>query len=153
MRLSDTMVGAGFAATGILIVASTLGYPTLEGGHPGPALFPRIVGGLMALAGVLLAVSGARARDASEAVAWRRLHRSRGFVDALCVLGGVVGYIAVADRLGFLLSAALLLFLLMWRLRVPPLRALAIAAVLSALVHLLFAKLLRVPLPPGLLWW
>jgi hypothetical protein len=86
-------------------------------------------------------------------VAWSRLHRSRGFVDALCVVGGVVGYIAVVERLGFLLSAALFLFLLMWRLRVGPFRALPIAAGLSVLVHLLFAKLLRVPLPPGLLWW
>ncbi len=153
MRLSDTVVGAGFAAAGALIVGGTLGYPTLEGGHPGPALFPRIVGSLMAIAGALLAASGARARDASEPVAWRRLHRSRGFVDALCVLGAVAGYMVVVERLGFLLSAALLLFLLMWRLRVRPLRALAVAAGLSALVHLLFGKLLRVPLPPGLLWW
>jgi hypothetical protein len=41
----------------------------------------------------------------------------------------------------------------MGRLRVRWPRALVIAVVFNALVHLLFAKILRVPLPLGLLWW
>jgi hypothetical protein len=36
---------------------------------------------------------------------------------------------------------------------VPLLRAVIVAIVFNATVHFLFAKVLRVPLPSGLLWW
>jgi putative tricarboxylic transport membrane protein len=153
MKISDTVVGAGFVAAGAFIVAGTLNFPTLDGGHPGPALFPRILGTLMAALGVALAVQGARARDATQAVEWRRLHRSVGLVNALVVLGGVLAYLGLVEWLGFLITGTLLLFLLMWRLRVPPLRALVVAVAFIAIVHFLFAKVLRVPLPLGLFWW
>lgn len=153
MKISDTVVGAGFVAAGAFIVAGTLNFPTLEGGHPGPALFPRILGTLMAALGAGLAVKGARARDATQAVEWRRLHRNTGLVNALVVLGGVLAYLALVEWLGFLVTGTLLLFLLMWRLRVPPLRALVVAVAFIAIVHFLFAKVLRVPLPLGLFWW
>jgi putative tricarboxylic transport membrane protein len=153
MKISDTVVGAGFVAAGAFIVAGTLNFPTLDGGHPGPALFPRILGTLMAALGAALAVQGARARDATQAVEWRRLHRSVGLVNALVVLGGVLAYLGLVEWLGFLITGTLLLFLLMWRLRVPPLRALVVAVAFIAIVHFLFAKVLRVPLPLGLFWW
>ena len=153
MKISDTVVGVGFIGAGALIVAGTLNYPPLDAGHPGPALFPRILGTLMATLGVGLAVQGARARDATQAVEWRRLHRNTGLVNALVVLGGVLAYLGLVEWLGFLITGTLLLFLLMWRLRVPPLRALLVAVAFITIVHFLFAKVLRVPLPLGLLWW
>ncbi|MDO8478122.1 MAG: tripartite tricarboxylate transporter TctB family protein [Candidatus Rokubacteria bacterium] len=153
MKISDTVVGVGFIGAGALIVAGTLNYPALDGGHPGPALFPRILGTLMAVLGAALAVQGARARDATQAVEWRRLHRNVGFVNALFVLGGVFAYLGLVEWLGFLITGTLLLFLMMWRLRVPPLRALVVAIAFIAIVHFLFVKVLRVPLPLGLLWW
>jgi putative tricarboxylic transport membrane protein len=153
MKISDTVVGVGFVGAGALIVAATLTYPPLDGGQPGPALFPRIVGTLMAALGAALAVQGARARDAAQAVEWRRLHRNVGLVNALFALGGVLAYLGLVEWLGFLITGTLLLFLLMWRLRVPPLCALVVAIAFIAIVHFLFAKVLRVPLPLGLLWW
>lgn len=153
MKISDTVVGAGFVVAGALIVAGTLQYPTQEGGHPGPALFPRILGTLMAALGLGLAAVGARARDATQAIAWGQLHRNTGLLNALFVLGGVLAYLLLVERLGFLITGTLLLFLLMWRLRVPPLRALVVAVAFNATVYVLFVKVLRVPLPLGLLWW
>lgn len=153
MKISDTLVGAGFVGAGALVVAGTLAYPTLDAGHPGPALFPRIIGVLMAGLGAVLAAQGARARDATEVVAWSRLHRSAGFVNALVVLAGALGYLLLSERLGFLLAGTLLVFGLMWRLAVPPLRALLVAIAFTGLVYFLFAKVLRVPLPLGILWW
>jgi len=107
----------------------------------------------MAAFGLLVAVQGFRARDVTEAVAWRRLHRSAGFVNALFVLGGVLAYLLLVERLGFLIMGAVVIFVLMWRLEVRPLRALVVAIVFNTLVHFLFAKILRVPLPLGILWW
>jgi putative tricarboxylic transport membrane protein len=153
MKISDTVVGVGFVGAGALIVVGTLNYPSLDGGHPGPALFPRILGTLMAVLGAALAVQGARARDATQAVEWRRLHQNVGLVNALFVLVGVLAYLGLVEWLGFLITGTLLLFVMMWRLRVPPLRAMVVAIAFITIVHFLFVKVLRVPLPLGLLWW
>lgn len=153
MKISDSVVGAGFVAAGALIFAGTLNYPTLEAGHPGPSLFPRILGGLMAVFGGLVSLLGLRARDVTDEVAWLRLHKNPAFINALVVLAGVLAYIFLVEHLGFLIMGALVIFTLMWRLQVRPVKAAVVAIVFNTLVHFLFAKVLRVPLPLGILWW
>ncbi len=153
MKINDTIVGAGFVVAGALIIVGTLNYPSLDAGHPGPSLFPRLLGGLMAVFGALVGVGGLRARDATEEVAWLRLYRNSAFINAVFVLGAVVTYIVMVGRIGFLLMGTLILSVLMWRLRVRPLTALVVAIVFSNFVYLLFAKILRVPLAGGILWW
>jgi putative tricarboxylic transport membrane protein len=153
MKISDTVVGAGFVTAGALIIAGTLNYPSLEGGHPGPSLFPRILGGMMAAFGGLISLKGLRTGDATQDVEWLLLHKSTGFINAVFVLVGVTAYILFVEKLGFLLMGALLLFVVMWRLKVPPLKALIVAVVFNTIVHFLFAKIMRVPLPLGLVWW
>jgi hypothetical protein len=41
----------------------------------------------------------------------------------------------------------------MWRLNVTPVKALIVAVVFNTIVHFLFYKIMRVPLPMGILWW
>ncbi|MBI1736999.1 MAG: tripartite tricarboxylate transporter TctB family protein [Candidatus Rokubacteria bacterium] len=153
MKISDTVVGAGFVMAGAAIFAATANYPLLDEGHPGPSLFPRIVAVLMAGFGAVLSAQGVRGRDASEVIAWRQLHRSSGFVNALFVLAGVLAFILLVDRAGFLVMSTFVLSILMWRLRVRLLWAVPISGLFTVLMYALFAKLLRVPLPLGLLWW
>jgi putative tricarboxylic transport membrane protein len=153
MKISDTVVGAGFVAAGALIIVGTMHYPPLDGGYPGPSLFPRILGGLMVAFGGLVGLKGLRIGDTTQEVEWLLLHKSTGFINAAFVLVGVAAYILLVEKLGFLLMGALLLFAVMWRLKVRPLRALIVAVVFIAIVHFLFAKIMRVPLPLGLVWW
>jgi len=153
MRVSDTVVGAGFVAAGALIFSGTLGYPTLEAGHPGPSLFPRLLAGLMAVFGGFLSVQGIRARDVTDEVAWLRLHRNPSFINAMFVLAGTLAYIFLVERMGFLLMGALISFVIMWRLQVRLLTAAVVAITFNTLAYLLFAKILRVPLSLGLLWF
>jgi putative tricarboxylic transport membrane protein len=153
MKISDTVVGAGFVAAGALVFAGTLHYPTLEGGHPGPSLFPRILATLMVAFGGVLGLQGVRARDVTDEVAWLQLHRNPAFINALVVLAGVLAYIFFVERVGFLIMGALVIFVIMWRLQVPVLKAVLVAILFNTAVHFLFAKILRVPLPLGILWW
>ena len=153
MKISDTVVGAGFVAAGALIIAGTMHYPPLDGGYPGPSLFPRILGGLMVAFGGLVGLKGLRTGDTTQEVEWLLLHKSTGFINAVFVLVGVAAYILFVERLGFLLMGALLLFVVMWRLKVPPLKALLVAVVFNTIVHFLFYKIMRVPLPLGIFWW
>jgi putative tricarboxylic transport membrane protein len=153
MKVSDTVVGAGFVVAGALIFSGTLGYPTLEAGHPGPSLFPRILGSLMALFGGVLSVHGFRSRDVTDEVAWLQLHRNPSFINAMVILAGVIAYIFLVDRVGFLLMGALVIFVCMWRLQVRLLTSAVVAVIFNSIVYFLFAKILRVPLSLGLLWW
>jgi putative tricarboxylic transport membrane protein len=153
MKISDTVVGAGFVAAGALIFSGTLGYPTLEAGHPGPSLFPRLLGALMTVLGAMLSVQGFRARDVTDEVAWLQLHRNPSFINAMVILVGVLAYIFLVERVGFLLMGALVIFVIMWRLQVRLLTAAVVAVIFNSIVYFLFAKIMRVPLSLGLLWW
>ena len=56
-----------------------------------------------------------------------------------------------SEWLGFLPTAAISLVALMLSMRVPPGRAVLIALIATLVIHAAFYKLLRVPLPWGLL--
>jgi putative tricarboxylic transport membrane protein len=69
----------------------------------------------------------------------------------LSVLGGLLAYVLLADKLGFHLTAAPLLLVWMRLLGAGWRAALAAALVATVVIHLAFYKLLRVPLPWGVL--
>lgn len=114
----------------------------------GPMLFPYILIGLMGLTIVILAFSGnlqqAESAETITVVDYRRL---------ALVAGSVVLYLLVAEYLGFILTAGLILGLLMWQFRVAWKTALPVILITVPLVYQLFAVYLRVPLPWGLLGW
>jgi putative tricarboxylic transport membrane protein len=107
----------------------------------------------MAVFGGFLSVQGLRARDVTDEVEWLRLHRNSGFINAMVILAGVLAYIFLVERVGFLLMGALIIFFIMWRLQVRLLTAAVVAIAFNTLVYILFAKILRVPLSLGLLWF
>jgi putative tricarboxylic transport membrane protein len=74
---------------------------------------------------------------------------AQGRVRALAVLGLVVGYLLLAETLGFALTMGVLLFLLMWLLGARPVVAAVAAAATVGFVLLVFGELLLVPLPAG----
>jgi putative tricarboxylic transport membrane protein len=63
----------------------------------------------------------------------------------------VVFYILAANQLGFLPTAFLMLVALFKALQVKWSRALLVAVIATLVVHFAFYKLLRVPLPWGIL--
>lgn len=73
----------------------------------------------------------------------------RAVGNAAAVLGAVVAYLLVVDHLGFLLTMAAVLTLLMLRLGVRPPLAAGAAVATSVLIFLLFDSFLLVQLPTG----
>ncbi len=151
MRLSDRLMGAGAVVAGAVIFGATLRFPRLEDGAPGPALFPQILGGLMALFGALLALRPEPVRATPAAAAGG--DRRRAAVNVALVFGAIVAFMVAAPVAGFLLTATGILFVLMWRLGTAPARAALAAVGLTLFVYVVFGKVLRVPLPLGLLWF
>ncbi len=150
MRLGDGLIGAGAVVAGAAIFASTLRFPRLEDGAPGPALFPQVLSALMILVGATLVwQSWTRARQAGGAPP----PGARGVVNAFVVLAAITAFAVASPFFGFLLTAAAILFGLMWWLGTPVTRAALAAVGLTLFVYVIFGKVLRVPLPLGILWF
>jgi len=116
----------------------------------GPAWFPGLIAAGLAVCGALLIAVGLRQPAPwIAAPEWIRSPRARAGIAAL--IGGLVLYVLAADALGFHLTGVLLLALWLrvlgasWRVTVP------VAIIATLVIHLSFYKLLRIPLPGGVL--
>jgi putative tricarboxylic transport membrane protein len=122
----------------------------MPGQRFGPAWFPGVIAAGLGICGVLLTVAGVRQR--APWLSWPDwIFRRRPFLGVAGVLGGLVFYILAADKLGFhITGVALLAF---WvRILGGSWRVAAVVGVVGTVaIHLSFYKLLRIPLPWGLL--
>ncbi len=152
MKLNDAVFGLLLLALGLTVLTVVQGFPKIPGQQVGPALFPGLIAVGLCVGGLVLLVRGWRVRAAVpwlQMDAWVRSPRHLlGFV---VLLASVVGYMLLADRLGFIITATVLLTANLHVLRVPLGRSLLIAVIATLLIHVAFYKLLRVPLPWGVL--
>ena len=152
MKFNDAVFGLVLLVLGGLVLAVVRGYPGIPGQQVGPALFPGLIAIGLCLCGAMLLVKGWRERHAA---AWVRLgdwaSSPRHVLAAALVVGSVLFYIFASERLGFLPTVGISLLALMLTMRVPPGRAVLVALIASLVIHAAFYKLLRVPLPWGVL--
>ena len=154
MKVNDAISGVVLILLSALVYWLTWDFPGMPGQPYGPALFPRLIAVLMALAGLGLIVSGLRKRDESPAVmlpAWMRSPWHAASL--LAVILAVVFYIMASTTLGFVLTgfAILAVLFLLLRGRAHLVSSLAIAAVTVIAIQQFFGDFLRVPLPWGVL--
>ena len=152
MKVSDSLLGLGAMAFGVLIISLTRHFPSLEGGYPGPALFPRILGSLFILFGGILSFQSLKKNGFTNLIQKGETYWP-GFTNYLSVAAAVIAYMLLAKILGFVLTAFLILTLLMKKMGVSLLKSALIAIATSVSINLLFGKFLLVPLPWGILGW
>ena len=152
MKVNDAVFGLLFVALGAAVLLAIQGFPKIPGQPVGPALFPGLIAVGLCATGVLLMVRGWRLRSEQPWLAWDDWVRSPRHVLALAVLlASILFYLFAADKLGFLPTATLVLMAMFVVLRVPVWRALLVAVIATLVIHFAFYKLLRVPLPWGVL--
>jgi putative tricarboxylic transport membrane protein len=150
MQRTDRRVGIGLALLGLTVLWSARSFPSVPGQKLGAGFLPMIVGAGLLLCALALAARSLRAAayagavDAAEA---RREH----FGSSLVIIATVVVYILFAERVGFLFIAPVCLVAIFLALRVKLSHALLWAIGGTLIVHVAFYKLLRVPLPWGVL--
>jgi putative tricarboxylic transport membrane protein len=151
---SKDYVGAGiFIALGILIFLKTITFPILDGGHPGPSLFPRVLAILFIVFGGIVVLQGWRsARVKPEDVPEEEGPPPNKFNPVLVIIL-IAAFIALAPTVGFVIAGTALMAILMLRLRVSVLKSVIVSILLAAFIYTVFAKGLRVPLPIGYLGW
>jgi putative tricarboxylic transport membrane protein len=148
VKVNDAVVGAALVALAVAILVHIQGYPLIPGQKYGPALFPGVIAVGLAVTGALLVRRGARhGLPLASGGAWLRgPARATNFV-AVCLV--LAFYAAFAETLGFFITGTACLLALFLKLGVRAARAVVIAVVATFVIHFLFYKLLRVPLPWG----
>lgn len=156
MKVNDAVWGALFVLFAGAILIHVQGFPKIPGQNVGPGLFPGSIAVGIAICGFVLIVRGLRTRRAGgEGSQWLWVPpwlRSAPHVLAFAVLVGVnVFYLLAVDKLGFIITGFVYLLAFMWVLKVRPLRAVPIALAMTFVIHYAFYKMLKVPLPWGVL--
>ena len=152
MRTSNTVIGVLLIIFACIVLIHVQSFPTLENGYPGPALFPEVLCVLFIGCGIGLVIQGIRRREKVLKFDLGTITLA-GWINIVFVLGAVVCYIFLAEFLGFLIFSFVILMILMKWLKVKTLPSLAMSAVVTLAIYMLFAKMLLVPLPWGLWGW
>jgi putative tricarboxylic transport membrane protein len=144
------VTGAALVALAAAILWHIQGYPEMPGQRFGPAWFPGLIAAGLGGCGILLIVGGVRQPGAWLTVPeW--VGRSRPLFGVASVIAGLVLYVLAADKLGFHIVGVALLTLWIRVLGGSWRAAMIVAVIATVVIHLSFYKLLRIPLPWGLL--
>jgi putative tricarboxylic transport membrane protein len=168
MKVSDRVTGAILVALGAAAYWGGSRLPPVPGQQVGPNVFPMVIGAALLACGVLIFLGVGRTFEEDEKIVTsatgevaggETLQPRQGYVGTF--LGGgwkvlvppaaLFFYYFASEKLGFWITAALMVFTLAWSQGAKLKWAIGLALAAPALVHLVFHKLLRVPLPIGLL--
>ena len=158
MHLPDRVTGLFLVGLGAAAAYGGWQLPPVPGQPVGPNVFPLVIGTGLALCGLAIAFGIGHSFEEEEELIpveggqptpppTGKLYGLRALLPPALLLF----YVVAADRLGFIITAALIVFATStalgakWKLSLP----LAVLAPIG--IHLIFSKLLRVPLPAGLL--
>jgi putative tricarboxylic transport membrane protein len=159
MKVSDRVTGAMLVALGAAAYWGGSLLKPVPGQQVGPNVFPMVIGAALVVCGGLIAAGIGRSFEEEDKV----VTSAQGDVadgaalppgqrwKVLVPPAALFFYFFASERLGFWLTALAMVFALAWSQGAKLRHAVALAIVAPALIHLVFYKLLRVPLPPGLL--
>lgn len=152
MRFSDAIFGIVLIVFALAEIAYTQTFPRLHGQDYGPDLFPMIVGLGLIVCGVILILKGVAHRATVPVATVGDWAQDRGnILNVVLLLGSIAFYILFSDWLGFIPTSLLILTTLLVRLGSSWLTSIVVAVATTLIIHSLFAKVLLVPLPWGIL--
>jgi putative tricarboxylic transport membrane protein len=146
MRVNDALIGAVLLALSLAVLWHVRTFPPVPGQPYGSALFPTLAAAGLAIASVLLIVQGLR-----SGTPWLRASDTKlsGRIAAVVTIAALVFYLFASQRVGFIASAVLMLVAMLWAYGVRKALIVPVAVVGTLVIHTLFFKLLKVPLPWG----
>jgi len=150
MRIHDSLIGSVLLLLALAVLWSLQAFPEPIGQPYGAALFPGLIAAGLAVCALALIVQGMRSGQAwiDVGAGLRATRHRRSF---LVVIGALVFYILCAEVLGFVLCGTLMLVALLWVFAVRARWLVPIAITATLTIHTAFYKLLKVPLPWGVL--
>jgi putative tricarboxylic transport membrane protein len=149
VRTVDRAVGAAIALLAVAVFWSSRSFPNVPGQKLGASTLPGIVAAGLFVCGLLLLLRSTRTARYAHAAA--RPATAERVWPAVGIVASIALYLVASDALGYLVVAPLTLLVALKSLRVGWGRAIGWSIVASLAVHLAFYKLLKVPLPWGVL--
>jgi putative tricarboxylic transport membrane protein len=150
VRLGDRVWGALFFALAVAILWRIRTFDPIPGQNVGPGAFPGLLAVALLGCSIALFVRGVK-RDVGLLKWGSWLASPYHLTNFLAVVAALLFYIFFANKLGFLITASIILLLLQLKLRVKPWIAACVTVAIVFLIHLIFYKMLRVTLPWGVL--
>jgi putative tricarboxylic transport membrane protein len=144
--IAASLILVGLAGL-ILFEASRLGFGSIR--VPQTGFFPSVLATLLLFFSIALLVQTRRqARSESRA----QSIKSKAWIRLSITVAAMLGFALVLEKLGFLLSTFIVMLLLL-RVIEPQKwsRVIAVALVTALVSYFLFARLLNIPLPAGVL--
>jgi putative tricarboxylic transport membrane protein len=151
MRIHDALSGLLLALLAVAILVTVSQYPPIPGQNVGPSAFPGLVGILLLGCSLLLIWRGLRGERMPLIAMGGWTRSTPHLVNFLLVIASLLFYIFCSNFLGFIITGMLILAVLFYALGVRPVLVLPIAIIATLVIHTVFYKFLRVPLPWGLL--
>jgi len=149
MRNAELIAGVVVLAFGAVLLAGSLQFPFLLEGVPGPGFLPLLISLAIAGCGVVLLTGAIRGTIKTEnprwapASGWRRV----GYMLAAMTIAFLL-----LEELGFLVVTTLFMAAMIYALGERSWRTLTMIPVFSAIaLYAVFAVWLRVPLPKGII--
>jgi len=150
MKINDAVMGGLLLVLAAAIGVYISGFPGMSGQRYGAALFPGMIAAGFAACGALLLARGLREKvPVFEFAPWTR--EGPLVANFALVCGALLFYILASETLGFMVTGTLLLLVLFLKLGVRLSVSVVVAPIAALVIHLLFYKLLKVPLPWGIL--
>jgi putative tricarboxylic transport membrane protein len=152
MKCNDVLSGVLAGAFALAVFVGAQGFPTIPGQNVGPKVFPELIAAGMMLCAVMLVVRGLRTLGSGKWISlpdW--LGQGRTAFGFLLVPLCLAFYVLASEDLGFIPTAVLLLLAMFLTYGVRLRTALVVALLGSIGIHALFYKMLKVPLPWGVL--
>jgi len=149
----DRLTGIGLVLFAIAIFGSALTFPDVPGQKIGAGFLPMLIGVGLGVCGLGLIRRSLRAsaRGTGPAASVGAPSAKEHYGSAAVIVAAIAGYIVFSDWLGFLIVAPVCLFAVFTAFRLNPAAAIGWSIGATLIVHLVFYKLLKVPLPWGLL--
>jgi putative tricarboxylic transport membrane protein len=155
MKINDAIWGALLLLLSVAILIHIQSFPNIPGQKVGPSLFPGFIAVALATCALALIATGLAARRRGGEQPWIGAEpwmRSPRHIAALMLVVGVnVFYILLVDVLGFIPTGVIYLAALFAVFGVRMRWILPLALIVTLVIHYSFYKMLRVPLPWGLL--
>jgi putative tricarboxylic transport membrane protein len=146
MKRSEAFLGGAVALLGAAVFLHSMSFPPQQGGWPGPGLFPQILAVLLVCFGGAVTVQAVRSTNTAVVS-----YEPAAMLKAAVILVAIAIYITVVQRVGFLITASVVTGGLMLLLGVKIRIAVPAGIGVAVLCVVLFERVLRVPLPPGIL--
>jgi putative tricarboxylic transport membrane protein len=172
MRFNDAITGAVLVIFAIAEIAYTRTFPSLHGQSYGPDLFPMLIGFALVGCGIILILRGLLARRTAATVRAKNplepattktksipdwfdtstiVQSYYARVNAVLILLFLILYVLLSDWVGFIPLSIAIISILLYRLGSSAWISIVIAIITTGIIQFLFAKVLLVPLPIGLL--